>query len=456
MSPASGVFEDGLGGSVSRRSILKGGLAGGALLTLGSVLAACGSSSSGSGGGSTASGKGSENASIKVLNWHSQDPTMSYGKSLTDSKNTFEQANAAIKVALDGEPFGTYLASTTAACVAHKSADIQMFQPTGQFSSIWDCASTITAAEQKANFAGLQYFDQASDPANGRTWGVPVGLQGYGLYYNKALFTRAGLDPENPPTTWAAFSSACAALKSAGIAPMEVGAADGGQLSWLWNLFASQFISDPAQITDEYTGKTKMDDPRIAASLDLLRQTFTNGWWAPGYADRSINTNGVTNFANGKSAICCGLLTAAANWQVWDTQMGKDAYGVMAMPQVPGTGSTSATMTAGAALAATISNDTKYRSADLAFLSYITSKAAQTINLTEGGFLPNRSDVDYSLANSPGASKVGQLLAGPTVDLALGWQSTAVADEMVKSLPGAITGNSTTAFLANLTKLQQG
>lgn len=37
---------------------------------------------------------------------------------------------------------------------------------------------------------------------DGKLWTVPVGGGAMGLYYNKDLFRKAGLDPEKPPRTW--------------------------------------------------------------------------------------------------------------------------------------------------------------------------------------------------------------------------------------------------------------
>jgi len=36
----------------------------------------------------------------------------------------------------------------------------------------------------------------------GRTYGVPTAAYSVGLVYNRDLFAKAGLDPDNPPTTW--------------------------------------------------------------------------------------------------------------------------------------------------------------------------------------------------------------------------------------------------------------
>ena len=37
---------------------------------------------------------------------------------------------------------------------------------------------------------------------NGQNWGLPIAAGVRGLYWNKALYEEAGLDPEKPPKTW--------------------------------------------------------------------------------------------------------------------------------------------------------------------------------------------------------------------------------------------------------------
>ena len=54
---------------------------------------------------------------------------------------------------------------------------------------------------------------------DGKTYAAPVTLQGHPIYYNKTLYTKAGLDPAKPPATWDAMISACAAIKKAAGVP---------------------------------------------------------------------------------------------------------------------------------------------------------------------------------------------------------------------------------------------
>jgi ABC-type glycerol-3-phosphate transport system substrate-binding protein len=43
---------------------------------------------------------------------------------------------------------------------------------------------------------------QVAENEKGDLFGIPYGPYAYGLSYNRALFTKAGLDPDKPPTTW--------------------------------------------------------------------------------------------------------------------------------------------------------------------------------------------------------------------------------------------------------------
>ncbi|MCV3768138.1 ABC transporter substrate-binding protein [Rhizobium sp. TRM95796] len=43
---------------------------------------------------------------------------------------------------------------------------------------------------------------------DGETWGIPRAFSSKALFYNKDLFSKAGLDPNSPPATWAEFVAA--------------------------------------------------------------------------------------------------------------------------------------------------------------------------------------------------------------------------------------------------------
>ena len=63
----------------------------------------------------------------------------------------------------------------------------------------------------------LPYFDKLSPSHvrlatfDGKIFGLPFNAEGSYLMYNKGLFEQAGLDPENPPKTWAEIADAAGA-----------------------------------------------------------------------------------------------------------------------------------------------------------------------------------------------------------------------------------------------------
>jgi raffinose/stachyose/melibiose transport system substrate-binding protein len=70
----------------------------------------------------------------------------------------------------------------------------------------------------------------------GKLWAMPIYLLGSPMVWNKQMFREAGLNPNQPPTTFQQLLSDCQALKAKGITPIAVGNKDGligsSTLSW--------------------------------------------------------------------------------------------------------------------------------------------------------------------------------------------------------------------------------
>jgi sn-glycerol 3-phosphate transport system substrate-binding protein len=121
----------------------------------------------------------------------------------------FQRENPAIKVT----PIyaGTYQDTLTKAQTALKaSAGPQMavLLSTDAFSLIDDdlIVPFDTLARSDADQAWLRSFYPAfmkNGEIDGHTWGVPFQRSTIVLYWSKAAFQDAGLDPEHPPNTWA-------------------------------------------------------------------------------------------------------------------------------------------------------------------------------------------------------------------------------------------------------------
>jgi multiple sugar transport system substrate-binding protein len=123
----------------------------------------------------------------------------------------------------------------------------------------------------------------ATGEFEGHYYSIPFRHDGAGLYYNKDLFTAAGLDPEHPPQTWAQLVEYCKKLTVTkdgqttqyGIA-WPLGNVNNGVERFLALLFdhgGKLFNQDQSRFT--------LDTPEAISALDALVGLFKIGVAAP-------------------------------------------------------------------------------------------------------------------------------------------------------------------------------
>lgn len=116
-------------------------------------------------------------------------------------------------------------------------------------------------------------FDDKSlefNTVDGKIYGVPVSKEISYIYYNKDLFTQAGLTaPDVAYATWDEFFKACDTLKEKGITPLGMDTADSG---WLTNLWYSGIIG-----TNGDAGNTWMNSmyPTDFSTPEVIDSTAT-------------------------------------------------------------------------------------------------------------------------------------------------------------------------------------
>ncbi len=106
----------------------------------------------------------------------------------------------------------------------------------------------------------------------GKTWSVPFQRSTAVDYYNKTLFTEAGLDPEHFPTTWDGMVEAGRKLlKSAGGNTTRWGfklASDTGNAQWTFGALANQA---GGILMNEAGTETFFTDPKVVEALTYWR-----------------------------------------------------------------------------------------------------------------------------------------------------------------------------------------
>ncbi len=136
---------------------------------------------------------------------------------------------------------------------------------------------------------------------DGAYYGVPFDWGAVGMFYNKALFTQAGLDPENPPTTWTELLDTVQKLKDAGITPLSIGEKDKWPGHFWYGYLAVREGGEDAFLKAYDRTGSFTDAPFVKAFEDLKQlvdlDAFQEGFLAAGYGDQE------TVFGNGEAAM---------------------------------------------------------------------------------------------------------------------------------------------------------
>lgn len=148
-------------------------------------------------------------------------------------------------------------------------------------------------------------FDEKSlefNTVDGKIYGVPVSKEISYIYYNKALFEKAGIEaPAVAYETWDEFFAACDTLIDHGITPISM---DTGDMGWLSNLWYSALIGTSGDAGNEFMNTmypTDYNTPEVLAATETL-QTMLSKYTTADAIGGKYDTM-ATHFFNGEVAM---------------------------------------------------------------------------------------------------------------------------------------------------------
>jgi len=176
-------------------------------------------------------------------------------------------------------------------------------------------------------------FQNGINMKDGKVYGFPwqdthYWGPGY-MYMNKAVFAQAGLDLNNPPTTWSQLADTCATIKLKTKAYCMAVPLKGTDWQRTWYAMAAGNMTD--LFFDYKNGRFSLDNPAMLETFTYLQGLYKKGYFAPGVQDKSFSRQ---QFAAGQAAI---YMDGPWMISVWD-QLGfhSDAYVVAAHPNPDG------------------------------------------------------------------------------------------------------------------------
>ena len=241
------------------------------------------------------------------------------------------QQNPGIKINHVAQPKNTYYNLLKAAVQAGEGPDIVMFHAGVQAYEFDDFTADLDKYVRSWKSEISNYsWDFCSEGGDGKkpVHLVPLTVQGFGIYYNKAYFKKAGLDPEKAPSDYASFMDACEKLKKAGITPITTGLQQNPySLDFLMRTFVANIYGN--DVKDLVTGKQNFEgNAAFAKAIDIVKELFDKGY-IDAKADTSIPyfVDAINNYKAGKGAMFIGLLSDIGHWKDFCDALGKDNIG---------------------------------------------------------------------------------------------------------------------------------
>ncbi|GLI27756.1 sugar ABC transporter substrate-binding protein [Agromyces rhizosphaerae] len=282
---------------------------------MGAVLAlsACG------GAATTTTGDSADDGKLVVWNWgSSDDAAAAYQDAVLAA---FNEKHPDVEVEIVSQPFDQYYTLLGSAIEAGTGPDLALFNGGTQLKSRADQIVPVTdeLADIKDQLAGWPAFEDG-----GETYSAPMFLQGFPVYYNKAIFAEAGLDPENPPTTWDELSDACDTIASeTDVSCFALGNKEGLGIEFFMSGFGSGIFT-PEEYDAWIDGERDWESEHAKQVLQLWADTSADGWYNDGANSTAMFNDSFDLFSGGSAAMVIGLSSGIAHWKQFDDFLGED------------------------------------------------------------------------------------------------------------------------------------
>ena len=281
----------------------------------------------------------------------------------------YEKLHPKVKITLSVQSVDTLTSAFTTAAqtksgpdIATQWATLPVLTPAWNGDSV-PISDYVPASETK-NWIGT-----AENMSGGKLWAMPQYLLGIPFEWNKAMFKKAGLNPDNGPKTWTEFLADAKKLKAAGFVPFGMGNKDGYGGAWFFSLIGKQNLDSIDQLKAAMIGKADFADPKFSGFYQVLANLKKLGYLNSDVASITF-TQGLQLFAQKKVAMSWGTdgnVAAAAK-----ALGGPKAMGVGPIP-VWGTGKLATSYDTTQSSSAFITSWSKHPRAAAQFLVFLHS-----------------------------------------------------------------------------------
>jgi multiple sugar transport system substrate-binding protein len=282
-------------------------------------------------GSAAAPGPQPGNSGDKLVVWDWKSGDAKAAGYLAKAKADFAKKHPGVTVEFVAQPHEQYYTLLGAAIQSGKGPDVILFNGGGKIRDRSDALAPLDSyiAEDKQRLAGWDAFTKA-----GQTYAAPVTLQGHPIYYNKALYEKAGLNTEAPGKTWDDFVRNCGVITAkTGAKCFALGNKEGIGIQFFLSAMGSATLT-PQEYDDWIAGKRTWSSPGVKRIFELWKQANDAGLNNEGANSTAMFNDAFAVFQSSKAANVIGLMSDIGHWKDFAEFIGQDKVGVMDAPVV--------------------------------------------------------------------------------------------------------------------------
>lgn len=258
-----------------------------------------------------ANGTSETSASTKkrtVTIWYDGNEAESFARLEPEFEALYPEINLEIVTI----PYSNLSTQELVACQSNAGPDImwQSYAWTNSFAKMGLLESFTPYLEKSDRIDLANDFNPTTlelGTVDGEIYGLPWSTEAMSLVYNKDMFRAAGLDPEDPPETWAEMieyaQKLTVDLNGDGIIDQYGFAVCGNAAGNCWFRFVPDLWAAGGDVANEDLTAGNLDTPEALEALEYYTEFLTKYHVAP---ESSVNNNSGDNrtlFINGKVAM---------------------------------------------------------------------------------------------------------------------------------------------------------
>lgn len=377
---------------------------------------------------------------LTVWDWKSGDPAAA--AYFAKAKEVFEAAHPGDTISYVMQPNDQYYTLLGTALASDGGPDLFLLNGGAQARARFENAVVLNdkLGDLAGNLAGTAEFSDA----NG-LYAIPLTIQGFVVYYNKALYADAGLDPAAAPKTWDDLTKVCAAFIAKGTAPcFALGNKEGFGMEFWFSAIAASLWTAQDQ-ADFAAGKLAWTSPQVVAVLQSWVDANAAGWFPKGANSTAKFMDEYEGFMRGETGNTIGLISDVAHWKQFDEMLGAENVGAF---MLPAPGGAAAKLPAAGGIGYAVNK--KSANADLAveFAKTLASPDVLQVFFADAGAVTANTQMDTSSVTSEGAKTIFGWLATDTVPMAHANATAAQLEELHRQSQTLLNGEVSVADAA--------